>query len=223
MPTPIAILLSLCVAYCLGSLNTSIVFSLVFYKKDIRTVGSKNAGATNTLRTFGPKIAFVVLLIDIAKGAAAVMLARSLCPTLAFMPVAAALAAVAGHILPVFFGFRGGKGVAIGAGVVLGLQWPAGLACLVLFVILVSKTKYVSVGSMSAAAALPVFSLLTQFFITKQPWNNYWWTFGFFLFLSAAVFYTHRANIQRLKNGVENKINLKPQRPDEVSKQTKVG
>lgn len=143
------------VGYLLGSLSFAVLLVRWRTGKDIRTEGSGNAGATNVLRSHGKTLGILVALLDVAKGAAAVLLVR----TVTADPRAAALAAFAailGHVFPVFYGFRGGKGVATAVGAFLALALVPTLVCVGVFVAAVAITRYVSVGSMLALALLPV-------------------------------------------------------------------
>jgi glycerol-3-phosphate acyltransferase PlsY len=143
------------VGYLLGSLSFAVLLVRWRTGKDIRTEGSGNAGATNVLRSHGKTLGILVALLDVAKGAAAVLLVR----TVTAFPRAAALAAFAailGHVFPVFYGFRGGKGVATAVGAFLALALLPTLVCVGVFVAAVAVTRYVSVGSMLALVLLPV-------------------------------------------------------------------
>lgn len=196
----------LLVAYLLGSVPTAVWLGQALFGKDVREYGSGNAGATNTIRVLGMGPGLAVLAIDVLKGFAATRLPLldPLQPAfsgneLPFM-LLFGLAAVMGHVYPVFAGFKGGKGVATLLGVAIASHPPvAGLAVLV-FAFAFGITGYVSVGSMLAALSFPLWLLLPAF----APAHPLLLTFG--AAMALAVIYTHRANISRLRNGTENKL-----------------
>jgi glycerol-3-phosphate acyltransferase PlsY len=152
MTVPPAVLVI--VAYLLGSISFAVLLVRATTGRDIRAEGSGNAGATNVLRSHGKKLALLVALLDVAKGVAAVLLMRlvTLDPRWA---AAAGFAAILGHVFPVFYGFRGGKGVATAVGAFLALSPLALLVCLGIFVAIVVATRYVSLGSVVALTLLP--------------------------------------------------------------------
>lgn len=182
--------------YLLGSIPFSYLITRILTKEDIRTKGSGNVGATNVLRTSGMKVALPALAGDILKGFVAVWIGFILVgksPVIMFC----GLAAVLGHIYPVFLKFKGGKGVATAAGVLLYLM-PAVLGILVvIFALIVAVTRYVSLGSIISAVLLPILSGLTG-----RPW--YYTVLA--IILALLVIYHHRKNIGRLKSGTEAKI-----------------
>jgi glycerol-3-phosphate acyltransferase PlsY len=166
---------------------------------DLRLAGSGNTGATNAMRVLGVKIGVPVMALDIGKGVAAVLLARALSDN-DLVPVLAAAAAVAGHMYPLFLGFKGGKGVATGAGTMIALVPWIGLAAFCLWLGVSLATRYVSLGSVVTAIAYPATA-----FVTGQPWPVRLFTLG----AGAWVIWRHRANIARLRAGTENRINLR--------------
>jgi glycerol-3-phosphate acyltransferase PlsY len=166
---------------------------------DLRLAGSGNTGATNAMRVLGVKIGVPVMALDIGKGVAAVVLARALSDN-DLVPVLAAAAAVAGHMYPLFLGFKGGKGVATGAGTMIALVPWIGLAAFCLWLGVSLATRYVSLGSVVTAIAYPATA-----FVTGQPWPVRLFTLG----AGAWVIWRHRANIARLRAGTENRINLR--------------
>ncbi len=182
-------------AYFLGDIPFSYLFSRLFGGGDIRKKGSGNVGATNVLRTMGIGVAMAALAGDVGKG----MLAAWLGLHFGGSAVAAgcAVAAVIGHCWPAFLGFRGGKGVATSAGVLLVLTPKIVLILLACFVIIIAVSRYVSLGSVSVAAALPVLNLL---FVDSLPYII------MSIVLAVLVIYRHRENISRLRNGTESKI-----------------
>lgn len=194
-------------AYFLGSIPTAVWLGKAKYGVDVRELGSKNAGATNTFRVLGKKAGKVVLCIDIFKGMFAVMLPYFLlhydyqAPELTHVQILATFLAVVGHVFPIFAGFRGGKGVATSLGVVIGLQPLAALICLLVFLLVFILTNYVSLGSICASVTFAV--LLWCAFEIKTIALPIFGTL-----LAAIVIFAHRKNIVRLLHGEENKMNL---------------
>ncbi|MDR2885722.1 MAG: glycerol-3-phosphate 1-O-acyltransferase PlsY, partial [Rikenellaceae bacterium] len=196
--------------YLLGSIPSAVWIGKRFYGTDVREHGSRNAGATNTLRVLGPRAALPVFLLDIAKGFAAVMLChltRLEGDALTNMKLILVAAAVLGHIFPVFAGFKGGKGVATLAGSVLAVC-PAEVGlCLATFALILALTHYVSLGSMTAGVLLPVYALLLG--VRYVP------LLVFCCLVSVLLIYTHRKNIKRLLSGTESKTYLFRRKPEE--------
>ena len=191
-------------AYLLGSIPTSVWWGKSFFDIDVREFGSGNAGATNTIRVLGKKAGIPVLIIDILKGIAAVMLAyfsnfeTNTTPFVNYQ-IALGIAAVLGHIFPVFAGFRGGKGVATLLGVTLAMvPQIAGLA-LVVFMVVLLLTQYVSLSSMAAGLSFPII-LLTLF--PGKPVSMV----AFSIIVSILLIITHKKNIQKLLNKQESKF-----------------
>lgn len=188
-------------AYLIGSIPSALWIGKFFHKTDIRQHGSGNLGTTNTFRVLGKKPGIAVLLIDIFKGTAAVLL-----PLLPFFadatiyPLILGIIAVIGHMFPVFASFRGGKAVATSAGVILGYNFPLFLMLLAVFVISLKTTKMVSLTSMITATAAMIYVII------------FWFVTGevalliLITFLAGFIFYRHRENISRIKNGTEPKI-----------------
>jgi glycerol-3-phosphate acyltransferase PlsY len=202
------VLLSIVSAYLLGSIPTAVWIGLTYYGIDPREHGSKNAGATNTFRVLGKKPGILVLVIDIIKGAVAACVPYVLVEDVVFhrdelinLQILAAIAAVFGHIFPVFARFKGGKGVATSLGVIIGIQPLAALICLSVFLIVFISFKYVSLGAISAALCFP---FVVRFVLCE---TNLWLAV-FSITLSLLVIIAHRKNIYRLLNGSENKMNL---------------
>lgn len=195
-----AILMIVCgvVGYLLGSVNTSLVVGK-FYGIDVRKHGSGNAGTTNTLRVLGKTAAIMVLAGDILKAIIACIAGRIITGGDAGV-MAAGMGAILGHNWPVYFGFKGGKGVLTSAAVVFMMDWKAGLIVLGVFAVLVAVTRYVSLGSIIAAFLFPVVSL----FLGRDL---------LFIVFAAAIalliIARHRANIIRLVKGTESKLGEK--------------
>jgi glycerol-3-phosphate acyltransferase PlsY len=185
-------------AYLLGSLSFAVLLVRTATGKDIRQEGSGNAGATNVLRAHGRKLALAVAILDVAKGTAGVLLARAITGGDVRVMAAAALAAVLGHVFPVFYGFRGGKGVATALGAFVALTPWATLASLALMLLVVAATRYVSLGSMLGMAALPVVSGLAF----GAPRS----VVAAAAAMAALVIWKHRENIGRLSKGQERRL-----------------
>src|SRR5215471_3835609 len=193
------------VAYLLGSIPFGYLFvKYVFTQgEDVRTVGSGGIGATNVARLVGPKAGLITFVLDVAKGVAAVMLMRLVTDDYFFIG-AAAVAAIVGHILPVFLRFRGGKGVATGVGVYLALAPYSVLTTLVLWAIIVYRTRYVSLGSIIATAAVPVWTLI--YYGLLFPSKHLTAMLIVAIGGCALIVAKHHENIRRLIKGTENRI-----------------
>jgi glycerol-3-phosphate acyltransferase PlsY len=209
-------LLAFCViSYLLGSIPTAVWFGKAYFGIDIRTQGSGNAGATNTLRTLGKKAGLFVLIVDFMKGFSAcnlMMLQSHISNTdvgqremYITYQLLLGVFAIIGHIFPVFAKFRGGKGIATMIGVVLAVDYQLALLLILTFIVVVAVTQYVSLGSMLAACLSPyyVYLLFKDSKYTQQP-NFILFCTGF----AALVLITHRKNIGRLIQGNENKTRL---------------
>lgn len=200
------ITLFLFVAYLLGSIPTSIWIGKIFYNIDVREFGSGNAGATNTFRVLGKKAGIPVLIIDILKGTAAVSLSflsgfHTNTPFFTNFQIGLGLAALIGHIFPVFAGFRGGKGVATILGVVICITPVSCSVALLVFLAVLFTTRYVSLGSMLAGISYPL--------ILNLGMHNTDVTLIVFSILTAVLLIiTHRKNIVRLLNKQESRVKL---------------
>jgi acyl phosphate:glycerol-3-phosphate acyltransferase len=186
--------LALALAYLLGSIPFALIAGKL-HGVDLREAGSGNLGATNVFRTLGRTAGVAVMVLDIAKGAAAVLVAVAL--TNNPWPLAAAALAILGHVFPVWTHFKGGKGVAVGAGAMIGLVPSASGVLLVLWILLVVFTRYVSVASIVAALAAAPLA-----YVFGAPWS-------YVVFIALAglfVIYKHRENIVRLVHGDESRI-----------------
>lgn len=200
-------LISLMLAYILGSIPTAVWVGKAFYDIDVREYGSGNAGATNTFRVLGKKAGIPVLLIDALKGFAAVKLAL----LFAEEPISEAafvnyqlglgIAAVIGHIFPVFAGFRGGKGIATLLGLMLAVHLQGALFALGVFILVFALTRFVSLGSMISALSFPF--IIVLIFHTTVPS-----LIVFSMFVAILVLVTHQKNIERLVRREENKANI---------------
>lgn len=199
-------ILTAVIAYLLGSMNTSVLLSRA-KGKDVRKEGSGNAGATNTLRVFGKGAAAVVVLGDGLKGVVAILVARLLVSIVAVegyasIPIyTAALCVVLGHNFPLYFGFKGGKGIMTSAAVILMLDWRIGLAVVAFALLVMAVTRYVSLGSCLACIAFPTAVLVFH--------NNDVYMVALSIIMGALALFMHRANIVRLIKGTESKLNFK--------------
>jgi glycerol-3-phosphate acyltransferase PlsY len=195
-------LLLLLAAYFLGSIPFGLLLAKLFGGGDVRKTGSGNIGAANVARVAGPLAGILTLVLDTAKGAAAVLLAARFTHESAVWMMLAALAALVGHCFSVWLKFKGGKGVATALGVFLALCPPAALAALLLFALVTACWRYVSLGSISAAAAMP---LLMYFLWAPHRAPPLIISVGS-LAATLLVIYQHRANIGRLVRGEEPKF-----------------
>jgi glycerol-3-phosphate acyltransferase PlsY len=197
-------------AYLLGTIPFGLLLGKVFGGADVRKAGSGNIGATNVARVAGPVAGVFTLALDAAKGAAAVWMAARFTNDSAAWMVIAGLAALVGHCFPIWLGFRGGKGVATAAGVFLVLCPLALLGSLTLFILVVLFWRYVSLGSIAAAAAIP---LLVYFLWAPHHAPPLTVTFGA-LAAALLVVYKHDANIQRLVEGREPRFSFGKSKDD---------
>lgn len=197
------------IAYAIGSVNFSVIFSRKFAGFDVREKGSGNAGTTNMLRTVGKKAAIITLVCDILKGVVSILIAILIGNIAkdvdkAILVQIAGFCAVLGHTFPIFFEFRGGKGVATCLGILLLTNWQIGLICLTFGVLLIAITRMVSLGSIMAAILYPI---LTIFIHENYIVDGNYVIFG--ILLGLFVVFNHRKNLQRIISGTENKISLK--------------
>jgi len=204
LSSPARVVLVLCAAYLVGSLPFGLLLSKLFAGTDVRRVGSGNIGATNVARAAGPLAGILTLLLDAGKGWLAVWLAaRSANPGAGLLALAG-LGALLGHCFPVWLGFKGGKGVATAAGVFLALCPAAAGAAVALFLLVVGFWRYVSLGSLAAAAAMPllVYLLWAPHFAPPAGVT------GGALAIAGLVIFQHRANMGRLARGEEPRFSL---------------
>lgn len=199
------------IAYAIGSVNFSVILSKKMAGFDVREKGSGNAGTTNMLRSVGKKAAAITLVCDILKGIVAIVIAILIGKMfnnqeIGLLVQIAAIAVVLGHTFPVFFGFKGGKGVATCLGILLIVNWQIGLICLVFALVLMILTQMVSLGSCAAAILYPILTLFIHENYIVQEGGSY---FIFSIILAVIVLFNHRTNIKRLLNGTENKISFK--------------
>ncbi len=201
------IILLAILSYSLGSIPSSVWVGRAYNGVDVRDYGSGNAGATNTFRVLGKEIGFVVLFLDIIKGVTAVSLVHYLgfleqgTDRFINLQLLFGLLAVVGHILPIFEHFKGGKGIATLFGMLIGIHWVLAVACLVLFIVILLLTKYVSLSSILATISFPMLTIFV--FKRDEPL-----LIAFGIAASVLVILTHTKNISRLLNGEESKANL---------------
>ena len=199
----------LVLAYLLGSFPSGYLAGRWLKGVDIRTLGSGSTGATNVLRQIGKGPALVVFLIDVLKGTAAVLLAKALLQPDGYNAlsdwwvVAAGLAALAGHIWPIWLGWRGGKAVATGLGMLLGLAWPVGLACFGVFLTVISVSRIVSLSSVLAALSLPLL-MLARFASPGEAVRPAYLSLS--IVAAVLVIWRHRSNLRRIAAGTEPRL-----------------
>ena len=199
------------VAYLIGSISFSVIISKRVAGFDVREKGSGNAGATNMLRSVGKKAAVLTLLCDALKGVLAIIFAIvagaiAKNSDKALLVQMAGILVDVGHTYPVFFGFKGGKGVATSLGVLLMTNWKIGLICLVFALVLMALTRIVSMGSVGAAILFPVLTLFIHTNYTISEGSSY---LVYSIILALIVAFNHRSNIRRILNGTENKLSFK--------------
>ena len=199
------------IAYLLGSISFSVIISKKMAGFDVRQKGSGNAGTTNVLRTVGKKASIITLVCDILKGVVAILVAYVAGLIMkdgvdkALLIQLAGIAVILGHTFPIFFGFKGGKGIATALGVLMMTNWNIGLICLVFALVLMILTRIVSLGSIAAAVLFPVL-------IIFMPHTAYLVDGNYIIYsilLAVLVVFNHRTNVKRLLTGTENKIDFK--------------
>ena len=244
------------ISYLIGSINFSIILSKIISGKDIRESGSGNAGATNMLRTHGKEMGVLTLLLDVAKGVVCVLISVLLIKCInssegynswgissdldifrqAFasvaLPYIAGVCVILGHNFPLYFGFKGGKGVATSLGVVLMLDWRVGLIVMVIALAVMAVTRYVSLGSIIGGAAYIIIEIGNGIYCSANDYplfyapiinsfaihiNTYavWVTcirMACAIIIGGLLILRHHANIKRLLNGTENKLGMKKEK-----------
>lgn len=198
--TLIAFIATVSIAYLIGSIPFGLVFGKLFKIGDIRAIGSGNIGATNALRTGNKLFALLVLIGDASKGALAIILLNCLYgDTVDFVPMTAGMAAIIGHIFPIWLRFKGGKGVATALGVAAILSWPTALAIAAMWLVTARLSRYSSLAAILAFLNAPIYAQA----IGATDYT------GTFAMIAALLIWTHRGNLQRLVRGEESIINLK--------------
>ena len=203
------------IAYLIGSINFSILISKKKAGFDIREKGSGNAGTTNMLRSVGKGAAIVTLILDILKGVVTIWLSIfygfmlykiwNINIDYAILVQVSGILVIVGHTYPIYFGFKGGKGVATALGILLVTNWHIGIISLVFALVLIIVSRMVSVGAICAAILFPVLTLFSYESSFIEP-GNY---MVFSIIIAIIVCFNHRENIKRIMNGTENKISLK--------------
>ena len=196
-------------SYLIGSINFSIIISKKVAGFDVREKGSGNAGTTNMLRTVGKKAALITLVCDILKGVISILLALLIGKIAkeannSILVQIAGILVIIGHTFPIFFKFKGGKGVATAVGVLLTTNWQLGLICLIFGLVLIALTRMVSLGSITAAILFPILVLFIKTNYIVE--GNY---FIYSLIIAVMVVFNHRENVKRLLSGTENKLSFK--------------
>lgn len=208
----VCVIAGVLLAYLLGSVDFAIIITRLFGKGDIRKLGSGNAGMTNVLRSVGKAAAGLTLLGDFCKGIISVIMMRLLLQLFAgvnglvLCDYLAAYAALLGHIFPLYYHFKGGKGILVSAGALLILSPWSLLCCLIAFLILTAATRYVSVGSIAAGICYPLANILVTYL---QYQAIRWDEVILALPITLIVIFMHRQNIVRLLNHSENKLSFK--------------
>jgi glycerol-3-phosphate acyltransferase PlsY len=210
----LTILVIIILSYLLGSIPSAVIISRAFKGIDIREYGSKNAGFTNVYRVLGPLPAAIVLIIDIGKGIVAVLFLTQIildpvALNLVSLRILAAISVMLGHVFPIFAGFKGGKGIGTGLGALFSLMPTEIALALVVFIIIVAITRYVSLGSLVAASFILLALLFERYYLSRRVPTE---LIGMMFFLTAFIFYNHRTNIKKLLNGTENKFGQKEMR-----------
>jgi len=203
------------ISYLIGSVNFSVILSKKIAGFDVREKGSGNAGSTNMLRSVGKGAAALTLICDILKGVVAIGIAILLGNMVQdsnkeLLLQIAGIMVIVGHTYPVFFGFKGGKGVATSLGVLLLSNWQIGLICLVFALVMMALTRMVSLGSCTAAVLFPVLTLfINQHYtvLTEGKSGNVYFIYS--VILAAIVLFNHRENIKRIYDGTENRLSFK--------------
>ena len=191
-------------AYLIGSINFSILLSRLISGQDIRKSGSGNAGATNMLRTYGKKMGVITLLLDVFKGIAVILICRLLKVEKEWEYVSAVFV-ILGHNFPLYFGFKGGKGVATSLGAVLMLNWKIGLIVAVIAISIMAITRYVSLGSIIGGAIFIIAQVISM--LVFEEFNVI--RFVCVLVMGGLLIIRHHANIKRLLSGTESKLGAK--------------
>lgn len=203
------------ISYLIGSVNFSVILSKKIAGFDVREKGSGNAGSTNMLRSVGKGAAALTLICDILKGVVAIGIAILFGNMVQdsnkeLLLQIAGIMVIVGHTYPVFFGFKGGKGVATSLGVLLLSNWQIGLICLVFALVMMALTRMVSLGSCTAAVLFPVLTLfINQHYtvLTEGKSGNVYFIYS--VILAAIVLFNHRENIKRIYDGTENRLSFK--------------
>ncbi len=206
------------IGYLLGSINSAIITVRLLKHEDVRQFGSGNAGLTNTLRCFGKGCGLLTLLGDLGKGVLAVFLSQFLAHILLsgtadfyFYGAMAGIFAILGHVFPLYYGFKGGKGVLVGVSLFLVLDWRVFIILMCIFGIILLCSKYVSLSSIIATACCPPITFLMQYFWSGGQWTLPWILIHVLqtVIMAVVIITSHHENIQRLRSGTERKLGQK--------------
>ena len=219
MKVLLALLIAAALGYFLGSLNFSIIVVKLLKGRDIRTVGSRNAGLTNTYRCFGPQCAALTLVGDLLKGVVAVLLSQLFASMLkvGFAPdnevkyigFIAGFFAILGHVFPIYYGFKGGKGVLVGVASFLPIEPRVFLTLLIIFIVVFVISRYVSVSSIMGAAAAPFAIFFMSLIVDGAGFGRSLLYMLLCIPMAGMVVYMHRSNIERYMEGTESKFTFK--------------
>lgn len=214
-----AILIAAAIGYFLGSINSSIIVVKLMKGEDIRKAGSGNAGLTNTYRCYGPSCAGITLVGDLGKGILAVALSQLFAGLLnagfkpdndvTYIGFIAGFFAIIGHVYPIYYGFKGGKGVLVGVSAFLIIEPRVFFALIVIFAVMLAISKYVSVSSLISAAYAPLAVFLMSLIVDGAGFGRSFLYFILCLPMAAMIVYMHRSNIRRLMAGQETKFTFK--------------
>ena len=196
MITALKIIAVLVVGYLLGSVSSAIIVSKYFFKSDVRDQGSRNAGSTNMARVFGMGAGLLTLVGDIIKTVLSMLLGRFLLGEMGFS--LGGIACIIGHCFPIYFGFKGGKAVAVSGGIAIMLGWEYAVSLIGLFLIIAVITRYVSLGSLISVVMLIPALIIFGGYGT--------WVYILAVVIIVSVWYMHRGNIKRLLTGTETKF-----------------
>jgi len=210
----VGIVLCVIIPYLLGSLNFGVIISKLRYRDDVRSHGSGNAGMTNMLRTYGKRAAVITLLGDLLKAVVSAIFGLILMPGDGFAYIAG-IACMVGHAFPVYFKFKGGKGVVVALGTMLVLNPKVCGACLLIWILVISFSKYVSLSSMIAASLFPLINFFWPFWFAPHPVQTI-----SSVIMAVFIVFLHRENIVRLMKGTENKFSLK-KKPENIRNKLK--
>jgi glycerol-3-phosphate acyltransferase PlsY len=209
------------ISYLLGSCNSAIITVKLWKHEDIREKGSKNAGLTNTLRCYGKGPALVTLIGDLSKGIISVLLSILVFRLFfgntidsRFVGYIAGFFAIIGHIFPIYYGFKGGKGILVSSSILIVIDPLTFCIVIPFFALVLFITRYVSVASISSAVAYPIITFCTQYFIQHIPLDRVILHTVLVIATSILLIYMHRTNIQRLKAGTENKFGSKKRKEE---------
>lgn len=219
MNIALSIAIAALISYLLGSCNFSIIVVRLLKNEDVRNFGSHNAGLTNTLRCFGKGCALLTLIGDLSKGVVAVTLSRCLCRLMEgglspdndthYIGYIAGFFAIIGHVFPIYYGFKGGKGVLVGVSTFIAVDPAIFFILIAIFAVILAVSKYVSLSSIIASLCCPIATFLLHFFFFDDTLLHTLLYSILSLIMASVVVYMHKTNIERLKNGTENRFSFK--------------